>query len=210
MNLLEALRWRYATKNFDITKKISSEDIGEIIEAFRLTPSSFWLQPWKLIHVKNQLLREELLPHSWNQSQIVQASDLFVLARVENAGDDLVDLYIEDIMKKTWASKEDISGYEQMMKWFLWNLDTDQKNAWADRQVMIASGILMSFLAVKGIDSCPMEGFDRVKYDEILWLKEKWLSSVLVLPVWYRNTDDKYAQKPKVRFESQDLLLTYE
>lgn len=208
MSLIDSLKWRYATKVFDNTKKITDTDLEEIIEAFRLSPSSFWLQPWKLIIVKDEKKRQELLPNSWNQSQVVDASHLLVLSRVENAWNELVDSYLDDMVKTTWATRENLKWYEDMMKWFLANLNLEQKNAWADRQVMIASWILHSLLAEKRIDSCPMEWFDRAKYNEILWLSEKWLSSVLVIPVWYRSADDKYASRPKVRYKKEDLVIT--
>ncbi len=207
MNLVESLEWRYATKVFDKNKKVSDTDLAEIIEAFRLTPSSFGLQPWKLIVVKDVKKREELLPNSWNQAQIVDASHLLVLARVENAGDTLVDQYLDDMVNKTGATRENLKWYEDMMKWFLNGLSLDQKNAWADRQVMIASGVMMSLLAEKQIDACPIEWFDREKYNEILWLNEKWLSSVLVLPIGYRDESDKYSSRPKIRFQTEDILI---
>lgn len=207
MTFVENLQWRYATKMFDITKKVKTSDIDELIEVFMLTPSSFGLQPWKIIEVKDEELRKQLLPYSWNQSQIVDASHLFVLARVNNITSSHVDMYLDSMVQTTWASREDLKGYEDMMKGFLANLTHDQKNAWADRQVMIASGMMMSFLAQKNIDSCPIEGFDKEKYNEILWLSDNWLSAVLVLPVGYRSENDKYAQRPKIRFSKQDVYM---
>lgn len=207
MNLLESLEWRYATKVFDKNKKISETDLNEIIEAFRLTPSSFGLQPWKLVIVKDVKTREELLPNSWNQWQIVDASHLLVLVRVENAGNELVDQYLDTLVQTTGAKREDLKWYEDMMKGFLNGLSLEQKNAWSDRQVMIASWVMMSLLAEKQIDACPIEWFDRAKYDEILGLNKEGLSSVLVLPVWYRDASDKYASRPKVRFARENVVL---
>lgn len=207
MSLLKTLEWRYATKIFDKNKKVSETDLEEIVEAFRLTPSSFWLQPWKLLIVRDVKKREELLPNSWNQSQIVDASHLLVLVRVENAGNELVDQYLDTMIQTTWAKREDLKWYEDMMKWFLNWLSLEQKNAWADRQVMIASWVMMSLLSEKQIDACPIEWFDRAKYNEILGLNEQGLSSVLVLPIGYRDESDKYASRPKVRFQKEDILI---
>lgn len=193
---------------FDTTKKVSDEDIAEIIEAFRLSPSGFWLQPWKLILVKNPEIRQQLLPHTWNQSQVVEASHLFVFARVENPGNDLVDAYLDDMVATTWATRENLKGYEDMMKGFLANSSLEAKNAWADRQVFLAAGNVVAFLANKHIDSCPMEGFIGAKYDEILGLKEQGLRSVMVLPVWYRLPEDKYSSKSKVRFATEKISHT--
>ncbi len=207
MNLLESLEWRYATKVFDKNKKVSDTDLDDIIEAFRLAPSSFGLQPWKLVVVTDENTRKELLPNSWNQQQIVDASHLLVLTRVENAWEALVEDYLNNMTQTTGATRENLKWYEDMMKWFLNGLSLDQKNAWADRQVMIASGVMMSLLAEKEIDACPIEWFDREKYNEILWLNEKWLSSVLVLPIGYRDESDKYSSRPKIRFQKEDILI---
>ncbi|MDD4151127.1 MAG: NAD(P)H-dependent oxidoreductase [Candidatus Gracilibacteria bacterium] len=206
-SLIEDLNWRYATKIFDKNKKVSESDLDEITEAFRLSPSGYGLQPWKLIIVENKKTREELLPNSWNQAQIIDASHLIVLARIENPGDVLVDSYLDDMVSTSGATRENLKGYEDMMKGFLNSISIEDRNAWADRQVMIATGVLISFLASKEIDSCPIEGFDKVKYNEILGLEKLGLSSVLVLPIGYRSSEDKYSQRPKIRFEKEKLIM---
>ncbi len=207
MNLLDSLKWRYATKVFDKNKKVSKEDLDEILEVFRLTASAYWLQPWKLIIVENKELRQKLLPVSWNQSQIVDASHLFVLARIDNAWDKLVDEYVEDLVKTRWVKREDIAWYEGMMKWFLNWLSSEAKTSWANRQVFIALWNMLTFLASKQIDSCPMEWLDTNAYNEILWLKKLWLATVAALPIWYRSEDDKYANLQKVRFPLEKLVI---
>lgn len=207
MNLLESLKTRYATKVFDSSKKISDTDLNEILEAFRLSASSFWLQPWKVIIVENPELREQLLPHSWNQKQVVEASHLLVLARIDKPNNELIEDYLNDIVATRWASREDLKGYEDMMKWFFASMDDQKRNFWATKQVNIALGNLLTFLAYKNIDSCPMEWFIPQKYDEILWLSEIWLASELVLPIGYKSSEDKYAWLPKVRFGLDKLVI---
>ncbi|MDD5770375.1 MAG: NAD(P)H-dependent oxidoreductase [Candidatus Gracilibacteria bacterium] len=207
MNLLESLKWRYATKVFDKTKKVSQSDLSEILEAFRLSASSFGLQPWKIVVVENPELRQKLLPVSWNQSQVVDASHLLVLARLENVGEDLVEKYLDDIIKTRGVKKEDLAGYENMMKGALNSKTTEERNFWEIKQIYIALGNLLAFLASKQIDSCPMEGFDSKAYDEILGLKQLGLASCVVLPIGYRSEDDKYSQLPKVRFDLKDLVI---
>lgn len=207
MNLLESLKTRYATKVFDSSKKISDTDLNEILEAFRLSASSFWLQPWKVIIVENPELREQLLPHSWNQKQVVEASHLLVLARIDKPNNELIEDYLNDIVATRWASREDLKGYEDMMKWFFASMDDQKRNFWATKQVNIALWNLLTFLAYKNIDSCPMEWFIPQKYDEILWLSELWLASELVLPIGYKSSEDKYAWLPKVRFGLDKLVI---
>lgn len=206
MNIIDKLNWRYATKAFDTTKKIANEDLNTLIESFRLTPSSFWLQPWKLFVVQSQNVKDSLVEHSWGQPQISDCSELFVLARPTSFGDSNVDEFIDDIVQTRWVSLDDVAGYSDMMKGFLSNLDDDAKKIWMEKQVYIALGNLMTVCADMEIDSCPVEWFVSSKYDEILWLTEKWYASVVVIPVWYRDESDKYASLKKVRFSKDKIV----
>lgn len=205
--IIDSLNWRYATKIFDENKKISETDLEEIIETFRLTPSSFWLEPWKLIIVENTEIRKELQIHSWNQSQITKASHLLVFARVKSIDEKYIDKFLNNSVKITWASRADLKWYEDMMKNYFSNMDENSKILWWNQQVFLALWNVMNTLAQKEIDSCAIWGFDSKKYDEILKLDEKWLASVVVLPIWYRSNEDKYALKPKVRFSKEELVI---
>lgn len=207
MDLIENLNWRYATKSFDTSKKVSEGDLEEIIEVFRLTPSSFWLEPWKLIIVENSETREKLQAHSWNQSQITQASHLLVFARVKNIDDNYIDNFLNNNSKITLSTREQLSGYENMMKWYFSNMTLESKTSWARDQVFLALWNVMNFLAQKQIDSCAIWGFDPSKYDEILELDKLGLASVVVLPIWYRSSDDKNALRPKVRFSKDEIII---
>lgn len=207
MDLIENLNWRYATKSFDTSKKVSEGDLEEIIEVFRLTPSSFWLEPWKLIIVENSETREKLQAHSWNQSQITQASHLLVFARVKNIDDNYIDNFLNNNSKITLSTREQLSGYENMMKWYFSNMTLESKTSWARDQVFLALWNVMNFLAQKQIDSCAIWGFDPSKYDEILELDKLGLASVVVLPIWYRSSDDKNTLRPKVRFSKDEIII---
>lgn len=206
IKIIDSLNWRYATKEFDATKKISETDLNEIIEAFRLTSSSFGLQPWKLIIVENKEKREELLPVSWGQKQIVDASHLLVFTRVKNFWAVNVDKYLESSCEITWTTREQLKWYEDMMKWFISGLDENTERLWSHEQVFIALWNVLTVLADKKIDSCAIWGFDSIKYDEILDLDKKWLSSVVVLPIGYRSENDKHSKYPKVRFKTEEIV----
>lgn len=204
--IINKLNWRYATKAFDSTKKISDEDMNTIQEAFRLTPSSFGLQPWKLIVIKNQDIQDSLVEHSWGQEQISNCSHLLVLCRRNTFWDEDVESFVSDIKQTRSVTQEDVQGYEDMMKWFLWRMDDEDIKNWIDKQIYIALWNLMTVCAEMQIDSCPVEWFIPNKYDEILWLNEKGISSVVVLALWYRSQEDKYSELSKVRF-SQDKII---
>jgi len=181
--ILEDLNWRYATKSFDPSKNVSDEDLQTILEAFRLSASSFGLQPWKLFVVKSQDLKEKLLPVSWNQVQVTQAPYHLVFARNTTDSDTLVNEFIEDTAQTRGADLESLQGYKDMMLNFLSNMSEEQKVIWANKQVYIALGSLMTVLAEMRIDSCAMEGISPSDYDEILGLTEKGFASVVALPI---------------------------
>ncbi|HEY5714643.1 MAG TPA: NAD(P)H-dependent oxidoreductase [Candidatus Gracilibacteria bacterium] len=221
-SIISDLQWRYATKQFDPEKKISDQDFQTLLEALILTPSSYGLQPWKFVVVQDPELRAKLVPHSWNQRQIVEASHLIVLCRLQNIDEKYIDHYVQTIAQKRTAHAkgtdhdqalkammESLGSYKEMMVGgVLKGMDDTSRAQWAEKQVYIALGNLMTVAATMHIDACPMEGFDPQKYDEILGLKAKGLHAVVICPVGYRSKDDKYAHLAKVRFEASQLVET--
>jgi nitroreductase len=203
----QQLKWRYATKQFDPTRKIP-EDIWKILEqSLVLAPSSFGLQPWKFFVIRNPELRRQLVEHSWGQKQVVDASHLVVLAfRKDISGAD-VDRYLQRMSEIQGTPVETLQGFANVVKGFIdkppYPLDL---NEWAKRQVYIALGQYMTCAAMLGIDTCPMEGLVPAKYDEILGLTEQGYSTVVACPAGYRASEDKYATRPKVRYAVEDVL----
>ncbi len=205
-DIINCLNTRYAVKKFDPTKKVSKENLDKILESFKLTASSFNLQPWGIVVVENQEIKDKLFEYSYYQEQIKDCSHLLVLCRKTDLSEKLVYNLINTLVEKSWMERNNFEWYENMMRWFLSRLDDGRKISWAEKQVYIALWNLLTACACLEIDSCPMEGFDKKKYDEILNLKEKWLSSVLVLPIGYRAEDDKHAKIPKFRYNLDDLV----
>lgn len=206
-NILENLNWRYATKIFDKNKKLSTEELLALKESLRLSPSSFGLQAWKFVIVNDHSLREKLVPHSYNQAQVVEASHLFVLCRPAQFEEKYINHYLEDLCEQRSLSRESISGLEKMLKGFVSQMNATDSAQWMNRQVYLALGVLLTTAAALNVDACPIEGFVPQKYDEILGLKERGLTSVVVCPVGFRSADDKYAQLRKVRFPAKEIFL---
>ncbi len=202
----QALQWRYATKVFDKTKKISEQDMQDLRDALQLSPSSFGVQPWAFVEVANPELRTQLKGFSWNQAQVEEASHLFVLCRLTKIDEAYIKEFIQDTAAQRNIPVESLAGYQDMIVKTLTSRTQDQLNAWMDKQLYIALGFLMVTAAQKGIDTCPMEGFSTADYDRVLGLTELGLSASVVCPVGYRSETDKYAHLPKVRF-SQDRLF---
>ena len=208
MNLLEKLNWRYATKMFDSSKKISDKDFDLLLESLRLASSSYWLQPWKFIVVKNPETRAALKEHSWNQGQIVDASHLIVLATQKDFNLSNIEAHLVETAKSRWVEVSALDWYKGMMvKNLLENLTKDQLMTWQRDQVHIALWFLLTACADLQIDSCAIWGFDAWKYDEILGLDKLWLTSVVVCPVWYRLSEDKYSSIPKTRFTKSEVVI---
>jgi nitroreductase len=204
---LQQLQWRYATKVFDPAQKISDEAWNVLEQSLVLSPSSFGLQPWKFFVVQNPEIRQQLLEQSWKQAQVVQASHLVVFAIRKDLNGDDVDRYVNRMADVQGIPAENLAGFGGMVKGFMakppYPLDMD---GWATRQVYIALGQFMTTAAMMGIDTSPLEGFVPSKYDEVLKLGEQGYASVVVCGAGYRSGDDKYAQKPKVRYPTEEVV----
>ena len=205
--LLNHLNWRYATKSFDPNKKISDADLDVLLESLRLSPSSFGLQWWGFVVVKNPELRAKILPYARNQSQVVDASDLIVICRRTDVDTDFVNHYIQSIADTRAVELNALDGLKNMMLGFLEGKDSEQLAMRLSKQTYIAQWFLLSACAILGIDACPMEWFDTSKCDEILGLADLHLASCVLVPVGYRSADDKYATMPKVRFAREDVVV---
>ncbi len=206
-SLLSALQWRYATKVFDPTKKISSSDWDTLEKSLVLTPSSYGLQPWKFLVITNQEIRENLVPHSWNQRQVADCSHFVVFAIKKNLSSTEVDSFLQTVSSTRGLPTEALGAYRGMI---LSDVIHGQRslrvNEWAAKQVYIALGNFLTCAALLGIDTCPMEGFDPGKYDEILGLPARGLSAICACPAGYRAESDKYASLAKVRFPQNEVI----
>ncbi|NJB35939.1 NAD(P)H-dependent oxidoreductase [Croceivirga sp. JEA036] len=205
-DILTLLKWRYAVKKFDDTKKVSQKDLEQILEAIQLSASSYGLQPYEVFVVTDAELRQKLQPASWGQSQIVDASHLLIFANKTNVDDAYIDAYLENVGAIRNLPTEALTGYADFMKSKINELSAEQKNIWTAKQVYIALGNALDACAALQVDSCPMEGFDNATYNEILDLPSKGLNATVVLPIGYRSTEDQTQHYEKVRKSKEDLF----
>lgn len=206
-NLLTQLNWRYATKQFDPQLKIAPQTWAALEETLLLTPSSFGLQPWKFLVVTDAATRERLVPVSWGQRQVADASHLVVFAVKRNFGEADIDAYLNRIVDVRGTSRESLSGYRGMMVGnLIQNRDEAGRKNWATNQTYIALGNFLTSAALLGVDACPLEGIEPLKYDELLGLKEQGLMTVVAAAAGYRAAGDKYASARKVRFPKSAVL----
>ena len=205
--LLDALKWRYATKGFDPSRKVDAKTWHALEETLLLAPSSFGLQPWKFIVVTNPAIREQLLPLSWGQRQVVDASHLVVFTVRDPITAEHVRSHVQRTADLHDLPLEKLSGFEKVVNSFIekppYPLDI---KAWSTRQVYLALGGFMTAAALLGVDTCPMEGLDPAGYDKVLGLEGTGYYTVAACPAGYRFHEDKAAKRPKVRFAKEVII----
>lgn len=207
MNIIESLEWRYAAKKFDAEKMLSETQINTLKEAFNLTATSYGLQPVKMVIIKNKKIQQELVEHSWNQQQVIQASHLIVICIQDVINEKDIENYFNLVKKTRNTPDEILNPFKDYLKSDITNRSEAQLAIWMKNQAYIALGNLLTVAAVEKIDSCPMEGFNPEKYDEILNLKKHNLKSALVLPVGFRAEDDYMKDLQKVRKNTSDVVI---
>ena len=186
MNYLEILKFRHACKIFDESKKIGAGEFDFILEAGRLSPSSTGLEQWDFLVVQNKELREKIKAVSWNQAQITSCSHLVViLAKIKEIK--VGSSYVDKMIAR--RADKNIEAIAARQKFFLlsnFKNDDELTFQWSHEQCMIAATNMMNAAASLGIDSCPIEGFDRHALNEILGLDESEQRVAIVVPFGYR------------------------
>ena len=206
-NFIKNANWRYATKKFDTTKKVSKEDLETLKEAIRLSASSFGLQPYRVLIIDNPELRAKLQPAAWGQSQIVDASQLIVFANITNFGETEIDLSIANTTKTRGLPADALKGYGDFMKSKIVALPEDVRNTWASKQTYLALGNLMNAASELKIDVTPMEGFEPAQVNEILGLGKLGLNATLLATIGYRHEEDATQHYAKVRKSNEELFI---
>ena len=206
-NFITNANWRYATKKFDTTKKVSKEDFETLKEAIRLSASSYGLQPYKILILENPELRAQLQPAAWGQSQIVDASQLFVFANITNFGEAEIDAYFQNLIETRRIPMEAVQGYADFMKSKVTALSEDARNTWTAKQTYIALSNLLNAAAELQIDVTPMEGFEPEKINEILGLDKLGLNASVIAAIGYRHEEDTTQHYVKVRKSTEELFI---
>ncbi|MFZ4106131.1 NAD(P)H-dependent oxidoreductase [Flavobacterium sp.] len=204
----ENAKWRYATKKFDTSKKVSAEDLATLKEAIRLSASSFGLQLYKVIIVVNPEVRAKLQEASWGQTQVTEASHLLVFANQTIATAADVDAYINNAIATRNLPQGALDGFGDYMKGAISNIPEEVKPIWNAKQTYIALSNLLNAAAELKIDVTPMEGFVPAKYNEILGLDKLNLNASLVAPIGYRHEEDATQHYAKVRKSNEELFIT--
>lgn len=205
---LDHQNWRYATKKFDTSKKISIEDLNVLKEAIRLSSSSYGVQPYKIIIVENSEIRSKLLGASYGQKQVVDASHLIVFANELNFGEEGINNFSKNMSETRGITIDSMQGYVDYMKSSIIGLPEETRNTWTAKQTYLALGNLLNAAAELKIDVTPMEGFIPAQVNEILGLNELGLNAALMAPIGYRSEEDNTQHFKKVRKSNEDLFIT--
>jgi nitroreductase len=208
MSLIEKLNWRYATKKFDRNKKLNAAQLDDLLTSVRLSPSSSGLQPYKILVVSDSALRSKLREAANGQSQIEDASQLIIFAAETNIGQEYIKDYITHVSDSRGIDRKNLDGFEQAINGNINKMNEEQKITWATKQAYIALGVLLTSAAEMLIDACPMEGFNAAKFDEILGLKEKGLTTAVITAIGFRAEDDNYSKLIKVR-KARDKMFVH-
>lgn len=207
-HFLENASWRYATKKFDNTKKVSAEDLEILKKAISLTATSYGLEPYKVLIIENQEIKNQLVAASWGQQIVADASHLIVFANILDFGSDQMNAYFKNVTETRNVPMEALQGYSDFMQASINALPLETRNSWTAKQTYLAMGNLLNAAAELKIDATPMEGFVAEQYNDILGLNALGLSATLVTPIGYRHADDATQFSKKVRKSESELFIT--
>lgn len=208
VSILKAMQWRYATKKFDINKRLGQPIIDDLIETVNLAPSSFGLQPFRILNIVDPAIRAQIEDATVNPAQVASASHLLVFAATTQLSAATVSELIDRTAEIRGLNRESLAARESQIAGFVERMDNEARLSWAQRQAYLALGVLVAAAAKSGIDACPMEGFDAPAVDRILGLKEQGLRSTVFAVLGHRAVDDPYAILPKVRKSVEQLVTT--
>jgi nitroreductase len=206
MELLEKLQWRYATKAMN-GKKVPQEKVDRILEAASLAPTSSGLQPFEIIVITNQEVKEKIRPIAWNQSVITDCSHLLVFAAWDTYTPERINKMFDLTNTIRGFKNEGWENYRKLLLSTYPQKDAEVNFNHAAKQAYIAFSQAIAAAAFEGVDSTPIEGFDPNALDNILNLKEKGLRSCVILSLGYRDAENDWlVNLKKVRKPKEDLV----
>ena len=206
--ILNDLEWRYATKRFNREESIDEKDYQAIKEAIRLAPTSYGLQPFKVIEIEDREIRTQLQAAGYGQKQIVDASRLIAIASLKRFDNDLIDRYINLSMETRGLTEDQVSGYSNFMKGVFSQWSEEAKKSWSEKQAYLALGFGMLAAAELNIDTCALEGIDVQQVNKILQLEDSDYHVSVLLALGKRAEEDENQHLKKVRLETSVLFET--
>ena len=205
--IIEDLNWRYATKQFDASKKLTNEQLDVIKDSLRLTPSAYGIQPLKFIFVSSPALREQIKEIAFNQGQVVDASHLLIICSYTSINEAYIDSHVDLVTETRNTPAERAAGFSEFLKKNILSMADSDVEPWNVRQAYIALGQLLHTCASIRVDATPMEGFAPDAVDAVLGLKELGLHSAVALTLGYRDAANDYLVNAKKVRRTHDKLV---
>lgn len=205
MGFLTNMNWRYATKKFDVSKKVQESDLQKIRDSIRLAPTAFGVQMFKVLEVVNPDVRKLLQASSYGQPQVVDASNFFIFCARADAEAHINNLFIKMSGGDEKIRKENLGGYEEMVRASVLSRSKEQLFTWSQKNTGIALGFALAACAELKIDACPMDGFDPAAIKQILNLSDDFLP-IAYLAVGYRDDNDENSKRQKFRLPEIDVI----
>jgi nitroreductase/dihydropteridine reductase len=211
MELINSLKWRYATKRYNPTKKVSQEDLDKIIEAARLAPTSSGLQQFRVIIIKNQELKEKIVPIAWGQQIMSECSHILVFAAWDRYTEERIDEMYDFTTEERSLPKGRFSAYTDKLKSEYLPQTAEENFIHTAKQSYIGLGLAIAQAASLNIDSTPVEGFSADALEDLLDLKAKGLRSVTILTLGYRDSENDWlAHLKKVRIPTEEFVIKHD
>jgi len=207
MDIVDALNWRYAVREFS-NEVIGESELKQLLTATRLSASSYGLQPYHLMVIESAEIKHQLQKYSLGQDKIAHCSHLIVFTAQKNIGDETADRYIDKFSRVRGLSLDGLKNFSDHLKAALSAMTEQQKQEWAHQQTYIALGTFLTCAAVMKIDTCPMTGIETEGYDAVLGLANRHLTTTAVCPIGKRHPDDCEANMIKVRFDDDEMITT--
>lgn len=207
MELINALNWRYATKKMS-GEKVAEEKVNQIVDAAHLAPTSSGLQPFEIIVVSNEELKQKIQPIAYNQTQIVDGSHLLIFASWDKYTDERIDSIFDHMNTERGLPLDNTNDYKNGLKSMLFSMTEEQQAAHTAKQAYIGFGTAIAAAAMLKVDATPMEGFVNSDLDELLGLKEKGLKSQTILTLGYRATEGDWLQGMKKVRQPKEKFIT--
>ena len=210
MSLLDHLNWRHAVKAFDPTKKVSQENIDKIIEAARLAPTSSGLQPFRLLVIESQEIKDKLVEGAFNPDCMRECSHVLVFAGWDDYSEQKIDEMYDMTTDQRDLPQGRFSSYTDKIKEIYNNQSTDKNFEHIARQAYIAMGFALAQAAELRVDTCPAEGFSTDLVDEVLELDKQGLKSIVLMYVGVADPErDWMAPMAKVRNAAEEFVIKY-
>ncbi|EWH10239.1 nitroreductase [Catenovulum agarivorans DS-2] len=206
MEIISALNWRYAVREFS-EQTIESATIDKLAEATRLSASSYGLQPYRLIILRDTATRQQLLQHAYGQTKVRDSSHLFILAIQTQINEAFIDNHFNMVENQRGLQAGALAGFSNHVKEAMLPMSQLELSQWAENQAHIALGNLLTVAAIEQVDACPMAGFNKAGFDHVLGLKHKGLSSSVICALGVRSSSDASAKYVKTRVPQNQFCI---